>query len=67
MPNLCPNYTVKECLFRCNQSNYNLEPCQAKVEAEVKDHFKPLMGVTFGLAFVLFATGVASVRMTKKS
>jgi len=62
----CPNYTAAECLTRCT-SNGNLEPCQQKVEAEVKDHFKPLMGVTFGLALVLFITAIASVRMTKKS
>jgi len=65
-PNVC-NYTAKECLPRCNNSNANIETCQSKVESEVKSHFKPAMGVTFGLAFVLLVTAVASVRMTRKS
>jgi hypothetical protein len=57
-----------DCDSSCVNSNANYtEPCKNKVEAEVKSHFKPLIGVTFGLGFLMIIIAVAAVRMTLRS
>lgn len=59
---------VSQCDVRCSTSNDQYtEPCNNKVEDEVKAHFKPLIGVTFALGFILILVAVAAVRMTLRS
>ena len=59
---------IVQCDTRCTTTNQQFtEPCNEKVEDLVKSHFKPLIGVTFGLAFLLLLVGVSSVRMTLRS
>jgi hypothetical protein len=59
---------LQQCDWRCTTSNQQYtEPCNTKVEDEVKSNFKPLIGIAFALAFVMIFVAVAAVRQTLRS
>ena len=60
-------YTA-QCSPQCTNTNSaNQDSCSAKAEDELKRHIAAVLGALFGLAVVLAATSVASIRMVLKS
>lgn len=58
---------AQECASQCDTNSKYTETCHDKVVDELHKYFKPLLGVCFGLALILFITAIASCRMTTKN
>jgi len=54
------------CNPSCYISNANPRPCDEAVERDLKKYYIPIIGIGFGLSFVLLVGSVSSVRMTFK-
>ena len=52
------------CEASCYVSNSNLRPCDDAVQRDIKKYYVPIIGVGFGMAFILVIGSVSSVRMT---
>eukprot|EP00672_Neobodo_designis_P018405 CAMPEP_0174832838 /NCGR_PEP_ID=MMETSP1114-20130205/3885_1 /TAXON_ID=312471 /ORGANISM="Neobodo designis, Strain CCAP 1951/1" /LENGTH=348 /DNA_ID=CAMNT_0016066705 /DNA_START=33 /DNA_END=1077 /DNA_ORIENTATION=+ len=59
---------LQQCDDRCTESNQKYrESCDERVTDLIKAHFKPLVGVAFGLSVTLMVGTVMSVRMALSS